>query len=316
LSAEDIQTLLHMSPTITSEEVAKIFTMLQGFRAPLDEDFFIEFGIQADEIRLRSTTENIRGADVSKTENRTRSLTGGSASTTLMRAIKQNPNLYALTHTENAFSGITFPQKDTRYGGRLDCDGIGYITVGDATRLNPTAELAIVGFMYIPSAVTVAADEFIVHKDNAQYSLKLTTKTNMRLTIDRSGGQVTHDRTVPNDAWFSFGFSYDSTNGFRSYIDKVESTAAQSGAILVTATNLGILARADGTGLLENTIRLGPLSILNGELTQAWINDYHDGLLNTDPSASPAGFTEILTYLFTSHARPVPEITLGIARVE
>jgi len=314
MSAEDIAKILHLNPSVTSEEVAKLITELQGFRDPIDEDFSIEFGIQSDETRLRSETHTV-GRDITKSENRTRDLTGGVGTTTMMRSVADPLNFYPLIHTENSFSGITFPANNTKKGGRIDADGTGYITITDQTRLNPTTELSIVGFMYIPSAVTVASDEIIVEKGTAQYALLLTSKTNMRLRIVRGAGTVTFNATVPNDAWFSFAFSYDTTNGFQAFIDKVRTTSGATGNIVVTATSLGVMATPAGTELLENTIRLSWVTMLSGEVTQAWVDNWHDSHLNTDPGATPAGFTEILTIPFTGDTKPQPESSFGIAKV-
>lgn len=317
MSAEDIQTILHMSPTITSEEVARIFTMLQGFREPLDEEFFIEFGIQSDETRLKSETHTIQGPDITKPQTRT--LLATRLNTVIIRKIAQPVNFYPLIHTENSFSGITFPAKDTKYGGRIEYDGTGYITVADATRLKPTDKISIIGWLYIPTNDSALHTFIRKGVTDTTYILRIlaTNDLQARIRTDNGGG-TNYKITVtagnfPLNTWFHFTMTWKGTpeNRLRFYIDKVQQGAdiTTAGALLNNTQSLGIGANFDGLiKVLANT-RMAWLSILHDELTQAQITDHFDGILDTN------AYQEILTIPFTGNAKPQPEASFGIAKV-
>jgi len=283
MSAEDIQTLLHMSPTVSSEEIAKIFTHLQGLRDPLDEDFSIEFGVQADETRLRKETHTI-GVDITKSENRTRAATR--TGQVMIRKIAQPLNFYPLVHVENSFSGVKFPANDTKFGGRVDADATGYITIADKTRLNPTGSMSVGFWGYFPDHSAVGTDDFIYLK-SGQYSANLRINLNtIRFNMVDGVTTRTKDITFTPNTWNHYVVTFKNApdNRFRVYKDKVQDGAdiTTSGNQAVTANTFSVLNNNIGSTPLPANSRLAWLSFLNAELTQTQINNLFDGILDTD----------------------------------
>lgn len=292
-------------------------TMVNKRTTPIDqEEVQTNFVPYADLLDIHDTTVIFGLADIFETVD-----VDGYSAFPYRKFIPDLVDAYDLTHDNSNAKLMTFPTPGNsqfenptigrKFFGGAKTPGTEYMIVTDNTILNPTAELAIVGFMYVPSTATVGSTQYVVHKDDSQYWVGLTSKTNLRFSITRGAGTITIDITVPNDAWFSFGFSYDSTNGFRTYINKTQATQAQSGAIVTTATNLGIFGRAAGTALLENGIALSGLAILNDELSQAWMDDYHDnGFLNLDTDSD--GLKEITFWPFVGDLREQPNATAGL----
>jgi len=308
MSAEDIQTLLHMSPTVSSEEIAKIFTHLQGLRDPLDEDFSIEFGVQADETRLRSETHLV-GTDAASSKARTRLCTR--LGTTMIRKIADPVNFYPLVHVENSFSGIKFPSVDTKFGGRVDADGSGYITIADEARLNPTDAITLIGWAYLPANTT--ANHVIAHK-GTPYIVRGKINSELEFVVTAvTSGQHLLTFTYPLNIWFHFACTFKNTpeNRARIYLNAIQQGAdvTTTGNLTTTTTALGILANAAGAALMVTGERIAWLSILNAELTSAQITDHKNGILDTD------AYKEILTIPFVGDAKPKPESSFGIAKV-
>lgn len=302
--------LQQQARTIGLEKISQLITAYQKQNEPIEDDALIQWFMYAPEIDLHDSTIVLGGPIfVEPVDHDGYGLLG------FRKNIPDLVDAYDLVHDDTNAALITFPKPGVtefespnigvKFSGAARTPGTEYQIITDATELNPTDRIGFAGWMYIPSTVTVGATQYIIHKDDAQYFVALTTKTNMRFSVTRGAGTVTIDITVPNDAWFSWGFSYDSANGFKSYINKTQATSAQTGAIVVTATNLGIWGRAAGTALLENTIALSGIDMLHDELNQTWMNSFHDdGILDHDTDAS--GLIEItfLPYIDSLIAMP------------
>ena len=302
--------LQQQARTIGLEKISQLITAYQKQNEPVEDGALIQWFMYAPEIDLHDATIVLGVPNfVEPVDHDGYGLLG------YRKNIPDLVDAYDLVHDDTNATLITFPKPGitefespnigVKFSGAARTPGTEYQIITDDPDLNPTDRIGFAGWMYIPSAVTVGSDQYLIHKDDAQYNIKLTSKTNMRFTVTRSGGDVSIDITVPNDAWFSWGFSYDSTNGFKSYINKTQATQAQTGAIVVTATNLGIWGRAAGAALLENTIALSGIDILHSELNQTWMNSYHDdGILDHDTDAS--GLIEItfLPYIDSLIAMP------------
>ena len=303
--------LQQQARTIGLEKIAQLLTAYQKQNEPIEDDALIQWFMYAPEIDLHDSTIVLGVPNFDEPVDH-----DGYGLLGYRKFIPDLVDAYDLVHDDSNATLITFPKpgvtesqattKGVKYSGAAQTPGTEYQIITDNVILNPTDEIGICGFIYVPSTATVATTQYIVHKDDAQYFLALTSKTNMRFSITRGVGTVTIDRTISNDAWVSFAFSYDTTNGFRSYIDKVETLdATPTGNIVTTATNLGIWGRAAGTALLENDIALSGLAMHNDEYSQTWVNTFHDdGVLDHDTDA--VGLKEItfLPYIDSLQAMP------------
>jgi len=309
--------LQQQSRTIGLEKIAQLLTAYQKQNEPIEDDAIIQWFMYAPEIDLHATTVILGGPIfVEPVDSDLYGLLG------YRKYIPDVVDAYDLVHDNSNATLITFPKPGVtefespnigvKFSGAARTLGTEYQIITDSTTLNPVDEIAICGFIYVPSAVTVGATQYIVHKDDAQYFLALTSKTNLRFSITRGAGTVTIDRTISNDQWVSFAFSYDTTNGFRSYIDKVETLdATPTGDIVVTSTNLGIWGRAAGTALLENTIALSGVAMHNDEYSQTWVNTFHDdGVLDHDTDAS--GLKEITFLPYIDSLQEMPNAFAGM----
>lgn len=303
--------LQQQSRTIGLEKISQLLTMMNKQNEPIEDDAIIQWFMYAPLVDLHDTTITFAPPNfVEPVDHDGYGLLG------YRKDVPGQPDAYDLVHDNSNAALITFPKPGNtefqpssigvKFSGAAETPGTEYQIITDNTILNPTDEIAICGFIYVPSAVTVASTQYIVHKDDAQYFLALTTKTNIRFSITRGAGTVTIDRTISNDQWVSFAFSYDTTNGFRSYIDKAETLdATPTGNIVVTSTNLGIWGRAAGTALLENTIALSGVAIHNDEYSQTWVNTFHDdGVLDHDTDASGLKEITFLPYIDSLIAMP------------
>jgi len=303
--------LNQQSRTISVEKIAQILTSYQRSNEPIEDDAIIKWFMYAPLVDLHDTTIVLGAPNFDEPVD--------ADDYGLLGFRKNIPDLvdaYDLIHTDTNATLIEFIKPgDTefktgdyglKYSGGARTVGTEYQIIDDDALLNPTDEIAIVGWIYVPSTATVGSTQYVVHKDDLQYWVGLTTKTNLRFSLTRGAGTVTIDVTIPNDAWVSFGFSYDTTNGFRSYVNKTQALdATPTGAISVTATNLGIWGRAAGTALLETGIALAGIAMYNDELNQTWIDSFHDdGILDHDTDASGLQEITFLPYIDSLIAMP------------
>jgi len=252
--------LQQQSRTIGLEKITQLLTSYQKTNEPIEDDALIRWFMYGPEIDVHDFTIALGVPTfVAPVDHDGYGLLG------FRKNIPDQVNAYDLVHDDTNATLITFEKPGNtdfvsdsyglKYSGGARTPGTEYQIITDDTPLNPTDEIAIVGWIYVPSTATVGSTQYVVHKDDSQYWVGLTTKTNLRFSITRGAGTVTIDVTIPNDAWVSFGFSYDTTNGFRAYVNKTQSLdATPTGAISTTATNLGIWGRAAGTALLESGI--------------------------------------------------------------
>lgn len=309
--------LQQQSRTIGLEKIAQLLTAYQKSNEPIEDDAIIQWFMYAPEIDLHNTTIVLAGPAFDESVDH-----DGYGLLGYRKYIIESIVEYDLIHDDSNADLITFPKPGVtefespnigvKYSGAARTPGTEYQIITDNTFLNPTDEIGICGFIYVPSAATVGSTQYIVHKDDAQYFLALTSKTNMRFSVTRGAGTVTINRTISNDQWVSFAFSYDTTNGFRSYIDKAETLdGTPSGNIVTTATDLGIWGRAAGTALLENTIALSGVALHNDEYNQTWVNTFHDdGVLDHDTDVS--GLKEITFLPYIDSLVAMPDATVGM----
>ena len=312
--ADNIQ---QQSRTIGLEKISQLLTLMQKQNEPIEDDAIIKWFMYAPLIDLHDTS--IVFGEPIFVEPVDSDLYG------LMGFRKNIPDLvyaYDLVHNDSNATLIEFIKPgDTefktgdyglKYSGGARTVGTEYQIITDNALLNPTDEIAVVGWIYVPSSATVGSTQYVVHKDDSQYWVGLTTKTNLRFSLTRGAGTVTIDVTIPNDAWVSFGFSYDTTNGFRAYVNKTQSLdATPTGNISTTATNLGLWGRAAGTALLETGIALAGIALYNDELNQTFMDSFHDdGILDHDTDAS--GLQEITFWPFIDSLQAMPNAFSGM----
>lgn len=215
-------------------------------------------------------------------------------------------NSYPLIHTSNNFSGVTFPVSDTKFGARVDWDGVGYITVGDDVILNITDKLTIafwtrlVGFTgtarHIIMKGSSAPVPYLVRTFNSGNTLHFKFRVN--------GVDEIFSITYTPDVWTHWVVAWDNTSNLMEvWKDKVsQGTNATSGNLDTNALILGIAARNDGTQILANLDRLAHLTVLNAKVNQAWVDKHFDGLLDTSD-----GNDEIMTIDFCANEDPTPD---------
>ena len=317
MSSRDFADNLHQtSSTIGLQQIANLLTAYQKSAPKIEDDAVLQFFMYSPLVDLHDFSIAFNIADFVFSDDH-----DGYGIYGYRKRIRDTVDAYDLIHDNSNAALITFPSPGNsedenpsigvKFSGSAKTPGTEYMIITDNTVLNPTDMIGFAGWMYIPSAVTVGSTQYIVHKDDSQYWIGLTTKTNMRFSVTRGVGTVTIDITVPNDVWFSWGFSYDTTNGFKSYINKTQATQAQTGNIVVTATNMGIFGRAAGTALLENTIALSGIDMLHDELNQTWMDDFHDnGVLDHDTDAS--GLDEITFLPFIDSLIEMPDAFEGM----
>ena len=318
MSARDLaDNLQQQSRTIGLEKISQLITSYQKQNEPIEDDAIIKWFMYAPLIDRHETTITLGVPNFDEPVDH-----DGYGLLGYRKFIPDLVDAYDLTHDDSNAALITFPTPGNsefenpsigvKFSGAAKTPGTEYQIITDNTILNPTDEIAISGFIYVPSTAVVGATQYIIHKDDTQYFLALTSKTNIRFSITRGAGTVTIDRTITNDAWVSFAFSYDTTNGFRSYINKVETLdGAPSGNIVTTATNLGIWGRAAGTALLENGIALSGVAMHNDEYSQTWVDTFHDdGVLDHDTDA--AGLQEITFIPYIDSLQAMPNAFAGM----
>ena len=86
-----------------------------------------------------------------------------------------------------------------------------------------------------------------------------------------------------------------------------QATQTDTGALTTTANNLLVGDYSNGVALA----RISWLTMISDVVTQTWIDNHFDGILNTDPTDTH-GFKEILTIPFVGDERPEPDAIAGL----
>jgi len=121
------------------KDINAILAKLQDLTAAEPEDAALqERIILSDGTRLKSTTVTSGTPDETIANNRDKD-----GVNIFQRETKPIVNSYPLIHTSNSFSGITFPANNTKFGGRIEFDGTGWMTIANNSLLNITDKLSI-----------------------------------------------------------------------------------------------------------------------------------------------------------------------------
>lgn len=293
-SPEALMNKLHRG-NFSESLLQEILTSFQAVPKLVDEDIDNILIIDAPEIRERVQTNLINPGQL-LTKNRDRA-----DGLTYIREIPTTVNVYPLEHSFNGNGNIVTTGRI--FEGGWETDGTYYQNISDATRLNPTTDIGIIGWLYVPTGITSGK---IVYK-NTQYDLNISAANTLSFHIN-SNTPVTASFT--NDIWFHFAATYNTSNGQKIYINNVEiDNDATSGSITTSSNDVGIFGTDSGTVLLGNGSRLAWLSILAGDLSTSWIDNHFNGILDTNAE------TEITTIPFVAHDRPKPDCSVGLCQV-
>lgn len=291
------------------KDINKILELITDFVAPNVEEGGAQQRITVTpHVRKYSTSVQFGGVDWPIAELRDRE------TFSFRRKVPNSPDSYPLVHTTNG-SGLTFPVKDTKFGGRMDFDGASHITIANDPVLDPTDKLSIAMWLYIPAN---SAFRFLMAKDNVDgtWEILLTDSSNvLRAEFDTSGGSNLIDYNYIINTWFHLVVTWAGApdNRMRLYVDKVQQGGDKttSGTLDTSTEPLGIGSRPNGNVFIISGTRIAHLSLLHDEVNQTWIDKHFDGLMNTDDTDAD-GFKEILTIPFIGDESPQPNATAGL----
>lgn len=293
---ESLINQLYKAGNLTTKDIQSIITSFQSFPKQVDEDVDLELIVYDTEVRERvqTATVNPGGQILSKTRDRVDGMT-------YIREIPSIVNVYPLGHSYNGTGSLVTTGR--KFEGGWQTDGTYYQSISNASRLNPTTDLGIVGWLYVPTGITSGK---VVFK-NTQYDLNISAANTLSFHVN-SNTPVTASFT--DDTWFHFAVTYNTSNGQNIYINGVSiDSDATSGNITTSGSNVGIYGTPSGTTLLGSGCRLAHLSILNGDLSGSWITNHRNGILDTNAES------EITTIPFVAHDRPKPDASVGRCQI-
>lgn len=295
---ESLINQLYRAGNLSSKEIQSIITSFQSIPKQVDEDVDIELNVYAPEIRERIQNAVINPGGLNPS-NQTRDRVGENS---YIREIPSQVNVYPLIHTENGTS--TFLTTGKKFSGGLQTDGSYYQSIPSATRLNPTTEIGIVGWLRIPSGVNTGK---ILNK-STQYNLEITSANTLSFNVN---SKTPVDLTFVDDVWFHFACTYaSSSSGQKIYKDAVlQDSDSETGIITTSSNSLGILGNSNGTNKLGANSVIAHLTMLNGEPDNTWITNHMNGILDTNAE------TEITTIPFVAHGQPKPDASVGLCQV-
>lgn len=220
---------------------------------------------------------------------------------TYIRQIPSIVNVYPLQHTKNGTGSILTTGR--KFEGGWATDGSYYQSIASASRLNPTTNIGIVGWLRIPSGTTSGK---IVFK-STQYNLEISAANTISFNVN---SKTPVNGTFISDTWFHVACTYHSSNGQKIYINKVLTDSdSEVGSINSSSNDLGIYGTPAGATLLPSNAVLAHLSIVNAEFTSGWITNHYNGILDTQTNQ------EILTVPFVAHDNPKPDCSVGRCQV-
>lgn len=222
---------------------------------------------------------------------------------------------YPLTQTQNGAGALTFPSQDTKFGCRCDSDGVNYINIPNHSRLNPTDMISISGWTYLPATVAGVGEtnHIIIQNGNdstSSYSIILTDPDSAvnQLEFSCRVNSINYTKTytyTPN-TWIHYCMTWKGSteNRLRLYINKVQqgSDITTSGSLDIDTNDMGIFANRVGSRPLAINSRNALMTIIHNEVTQTWINNHYDGIIDTSD-----GNNEILTIPFAGSESPMPD---------
>jgi len=273
----------------TRQDINKILAELQDLNAEDPEDAALQERIALwDSRRIKKSTIELAGAANQISNAGPRDRRTDEFTMEMPTTCQSFPN----TVTENGT--FTFPagveDQGVKYGGRGELGGTSeYISisnvVGSDMDLERTSAFSIATWFkastitVIPSIVTKS----VGFADELGY--KFYTGSTGRLAFKLSNGSASiaisvSTPEIDDDLWHTAVGTYDGTSnrlGMRLYIDKTLEVTGTSLALTGTIINTestGIGATGAGSNKLNG--QLAHTILIKEELTQAWINAYHD----------------------------------------
>ena len=292
---ESLINRLYRSGNLQAKDIQSIITSFQSVPKQVEEDVDIELNVYAPEVRQRVQDLTINpgpGSDIlAQTRNR-------SGENSYIREIPNQVNAYPLTHTENGNGSFDLSGK--KFSGGLRTDGTYYQSVVSEARLNPTAEIGIVGWLKIGTGL---ASGKILNK-STQYNIEVTGVNTLSFNVN---SKTPVNLTFTDNVWFHFACTYASTSsGQNIYKDGVlVDSDGETGTITSSSNNLGILGNSNGTLKLGANSVIAHLTVLNGEPDSTWITNHMNGVLDTNTHV------EIMTIPFVAHGQPLPDASVG-----
>ncbi len=273
----------------------QILTSFQAVPKLVDTDVDDILILDAPETRERVVTNRVNpGSFIDINRDRVNGMD-------YIRQIPSIVNVYPLLHTKNGTG--TMLGTGRKFQGGWTTDGSYYQSIASASRLNPTTNIGIVGWLRIPSGTTSGK---IVFK-STQYNLEISAANTISFNVN---SKTPVNGTFTSDTWFHIACTYHSTNGQKLYINKVlVDSDSDNGTINSSSNDLGLFGTPSGTILLPNNSVIAHLSILNGEPSSSWITDHYNGILDTQANQ------EILTIPFVAHDNPKPDCSVGRCQV-
>lgn len=287
---------------------AKIISALQNQNPPIDDDSIIDWEGVSPLVDLHNVDIDVGAADIEKTEYL--------ATVTPMmygRRIPANPLAYDLTHTTHGNLSFPNPMDEAlKYAGGCKTDGTGYIVIDDHDLFDFANAMGIPIWLKLPA--TAGGDGIQTIIDKEDFALEIdahATAANRlrgRVTIGGMDYEVTYTYT-PN-AWFAVILYHDGTNLTIYVNDTQQDQIAAAGSIDTNATNLGILAKADGSQKCKANTMIAWLGIYDMTINSTWrTNWFTNGILDL----SGDGLYEITTIPFVSDENPRPNFMPGLA---
>jgi len=310
--SSNINDFVRPTDKTSRRDINKILSLIHDLTAQEPEEEGLQERIMyTPHVKLRTSTvtsgaANLLDTDVLDMEN-----------WNWRRKKPSSVDTYNLVHTQVGAGALTFPVSDTKFGARCDYDGTNYITIDDDTILKPTDKLTISMWLYIPTNDSVQHTFIRKGVTNTSYLWRIETNGDLtiRIKTDNAGG-TNYKITITNgnyplNTWFHATMTWKGTpdNRLRFYIDKVQKggDVTTVGALYVNTDKLGIGANFDGQKIVLVNTRMALLSLLNEEVTQTWIDNHFDGLLDTSD-----GNDEITTIAFIGDDSPTPDAESGL----
>lgn len=295
---ESLINSLYRASNISRADIQSIITSFQSQPKQVDEDIDIELNIYDTETRDRIVTGLVNPGG-NNPSNQPKLRADG---LTYIREIPSQVNVYPLQHTKNGTGNIITTGR--QFEGGWQTTGSYYQSIANATRLNPTTNIGIVGWLRIPSGATSGK---IVFKDT-QYNLEISAANTLSFNVN-SKTPVT--ATFTDDTWFHFAATYASAaSGQKIYINgSLIDSDAETGSISTSSNNLGIFGSPSGTTLTPSNTVIAHLSILAGEPSSIWVTNHYNGILDTNAE------TEITTIPFVAHDNPKPDASVGRCQI-
>jgi len=279
---------IRAGPKTTRQDINKILAELQDINAQDPEDAALQKRIALwDGGRKRTSSVGKSGA-----ADQSKSFTRDRRTEEVTMEMPTTCDSSTLTLTEAA-SGTTFSATSsnggTKYGGRGESDATGYFTIANDALLNVTDALTVATFFFLPSAGAASARILLRHgttfsTNDGSWGMEISgaEKLRWKMRTDDGGGstETLASSAISTGAWHShIGTYLASSNRMRQYVDgtKIGGDLTTAGTLVTHANNLGIIASGDGTDKLESGMGLAWVMVLNEEVDQTWVTNYHAG---------------------------------------